>query len=180
MRSSFYYVAVAAGVPIALGSFDFPRKRVNVNAFFTPSGNVESISPQSTRFYRDLGNLGAKPTRRRALGVSQVGERTGVLTRTHTSPSSPSSWILRVSVLRPQPSHSLASMRRPFVCSNAGQIIVASNSRVRRSPGAFSPCCIAPANVAASAFFQSPLGLGHQVNMQRVRIGRRRSVRGGC
>ena len=61
MRSSFYYVAVAAGVPIALGSFDFPRKRVNVNAFFTPSGNVEVDLAAINAFYRDLGNLGAKP-----------------------------------------------------------------------------------------------------------------------
>jgi 1-acyl-sn-glycerol-3-phosphate acyltransferase len=61
MRSSFYYVAVAAGVPIALGSFDYLRKRVNVSAFFTPSGDVDADLAAIDSFYRDLGNQGAKP-----------------------------------------------------------------------------------------------------------------------
>ena len=42
----------------------------------------------------------------------------------HTSPrsaSSPSSWILRVSVLRPMPSRCAASMRRPPVCASASR-----------------------------------------------------------
>lgn len=61
VRSSFYYVAVAAKVPIMLGSFDFPNKRVTVNAVFTPSGNVDADLAAIRAFYRDLGNRGAKP-----------------------------------------------------------------------------------------------------------------------
>lgn len=61
MRSSFYYVAIAAKVPIALGAFDFVQKRVVVNALFTPGGNVEADLAAIDRYYQSLGNKGAKP-----------------------------------------------------------------------------------------------------------------------
>jgi 1-acyl-sn-glycerol-3-phosphate acyltransferase len=61
VRSSFYHVAVAANVPIILGAFDFPNKRVMVNAIFTPSGNVEADLAAIANFYQTLGNRGAKP-----------------------------------------------------------------------------------------------------------------------
>jgi hypothetical protein len=61
VRSSFYHVAVAAKVPIILGGFDFPKKRVFVNAIFTPSGNVDVDLAAIADFYKGLGNRGAKP-----------------------------------------------------------------------------------------------------------------------
>jgi hypothetical protein len=61
MRSSFYYVALAAKVPVALGSFDFLRRRVTVNAFFMPCGDLDSDLSAIHAFYYDLGNQGAKP-----------------------------------------------------------------------------------------------------------------------
>ena len=61
VRSSFYHVAVAAKVPIILGAFDFARKRVVVNAIFTPSGNVDGDLAAIAEYYRALGNQGAKP-----------------------------------------------------------------------------------------------------------------------
>ena len=63
VRSSFYHVAVAAKVPIILGGFDFPNKRVFVNAIFTPSGNVDVDLMAIADFYKSLGNRGAKPER---------------------------------------------------------------------------------------------------------------------
>ncbi len=61
VRSSFYHVAVAAKVPIILGAFDFPNKRVVVNAIFTPSGNVALDLAAIAEYYKTLGNKGAKP-----------------------------------------------------------------------------------------------------------------------
>ena len=61
VRSSFYHVAVAARVPIVLGAFDFPNKRVVVNALFTPSGDVDADLATIDGYYRRLGNQGAKP-----------------------------------------------------------------------------------------------------------------------
>ena len=61
IRSSFYHVAVAARVPIALGAFDFAQKRVVVNALFTPTGNVGIDLAAINGYYRTLGNKGAKP-----------------------------------------------------------------------------------------------------------------------
>ena len=61
VRSSFYHVAVAARVPIVLGAFDFPNKRVVVNALFTPSGDVNADLAAIDGYYRRRGNQGAKP-----------------------------------------------------------------------------------------------------------------------
>ena len=54
-------MAVAAKVPIVLGAFDFPNKRVVVNAIFTPSGNVDVDLAAIAAYYKTLGNKGAKP-----------------------------------------------------------------------------------------------------------------------
>ena len=60
VRSSFYHVAVAAKVPIILGAFDFPNKRVVVNAIFMPSGNVDVDLAAIADYYGTLGNNGAR------------------------------------------------------------------------------------------------------------------------
>ena len=61
VRSSFYRVAAAAKVPILLGAFDFPNKRVVVNATLTPSGNVAVDLAAIADYYKTLGNTGASP-----------------------------------------------------------------------------------------------------------------------
>ena len=58
VRSSFYYVALAAKVPIALGAFDFAKKRVVVNMFITLSGDVTTDLGAIATYYRTLGNQG--------------------------------------------------------------------------------------------------------------------------
>ena len=60
VRSSFYHVAVAAKVPIILGAFDFPNKRVMVNAIFMPSGNVDVDLAAIADYYATLRNKGAR------------------------------------------------------------------------------------------------------------------------
>ena len=61
VRSSFYYVALAAKVPIALGAFDFARKRVVVNTFITLSGDVAADLAAIAEYYQTLGNAGDQP-----------------------------------------------------------------------------------------------------------------------
>ena len=61
VRSSFYFVAVAAKVPILLGAFDFPGKRVIVNSAFMPSGDAARDLADISAYYKNLGNQGAKP-----------------------------------------------------------------------------------------------------------------------
>lgn len=58
VRSSFYYVALAAKVPVALGAFDFAQKRVVVNTFITLSGNAAADLAAIADYYRTLGNVG--------------------------------------------------------------------------------------------------------------------------
>jgi len=85
MRSSFYYVAVAAKVPIALGAFDFVARRVVVDAFLTPSGNAVTDLDAIDAYYRQLGNRGARP----ALAAPWVFRNSDA--GDHTSPSMPRS-----------------------------------------------------------------------------------------
>ena len=61
VRSSFYHVAVAAQVPSVLGAFDYPNRRVVVNATFSPSGNVDVDLALIADYYQRLGNQGARP-----------------------------------------------------------------------------------------------------------------------
>ncbi len=61
VRSSFYYVALAARVPVALGAFDFAGKRVVVNTFITLSGDVANDLAAIAGYYQTLGNRGDRP-----------------------------------------------------------------------------------------------------------------------
>lgn len=63
VRSSFYYVALAAKVPVALGAFDFAKRRVVVNMFITLSGDVATDLAAISGYYRTLGNQGDQPDR---------------------------------------------------------------------------------------------------------------------
>ncbi|MBS0313313.1 MAG: 1-acyl-sn-glycerol-3-phosphate acyltransferase [Burkholderiales bacterium] len=61
MRSSFYYVALAAKVPIALGAFDFSRRRIVVDTFLTPCGDATTDLAAIERYYRDIEVRGYAP-----------------------------------------------------------------------------------------------------------------------
>jgi 1-acyl-sn-glycerol-3-phosphate acyltransferase len=61
MRSSFYYVAKSANVPVILGAFDFPNKRVVVTEIFRASDDVVADLARIDAYYTTLGNRGAKP-----------------------------------------------------------------------------------------------------------------------
>jgi 1-acyl-sn-glycerol-3-phosphate acyltransferase len=62
VRSSFYYVAKAANVPILLATFDFARKRVLVTEIFWPSDDADADLARIDAYYRSLGSeLGHTP-----------------------------------------------------------------------------------------------------------------------
>jgi 1-acyl-sn-glycerol-3-phosphate acyltransferase len=54
MRSSFYFVAKAARVPILLGAFDFAAKRVLVTEVFYPSDDANADLRKIDAYYRSL------------------------------------------------------------------------------------------------------------------------------
>jgi len=40
-KSGFYYIALEANIPVALGYLDYPNKKLGVGKYFIPSGNIE-------------------------------------------------------------------------------------------------------------------------------------------
>ncbi|MGL4233317.1 MAG: 1-acyl-sn-glycerol-3-phosphate acyltransferase [Casimicrobium sp.] len=61
MRSSFYYVAKKANVPIILTTFAFEAKRVILTETFIPSDDVDADLARIDAYYRSLGRLGHTP-----------------------------------------------------------------------------------------------------------------------
>lgn len=52
-KTGFYYIALEAGVPIALGYMDYSKKVMGVGPVLTPSGNIESDFEVIRSFYAD-------------------------------------------------------------------------------------------------------------------------------
>ena len=50
-KTGFYYIAVQAKVPIALGYFDYPNKILGVGKTFVPSGDIEKDMEIIRQFY---------------------------------------------------------------------------------------------------------------------------------
>jgi 1-acyl-sn-glycerol-3-phosphate acyltransferase len=52
-KTGFYYIAVEAQVPIAMGYFDYPNRILGVGDMFYPSGDIEKDMEIIQRFYRE-------------------------------------------------------------------------------------------------------------------------------
>ena len=50
-KSGFYRIAVAAGVPILIVAFDFPRKKIRFGPLFRPTGDYEKDLPEIRSHY---------------------------------------------------------------------------------------------------------------------------------
>ena len=75
-KSGFYHLARAAGVPIALGFIDYPRRRVGVGAYVELSGEPASDMRRIAAFYSDKcgrrpENQGPVALRKDALAMAQ-------------------------------------------------------------------------------------------------------------
>lgn len=53
-KTGFYYVALGAKVPIALGYLDYAKKEAGVGLVFQPSGDMEADMQRIMDFYRDI------------------------------------------------------------------------------------------------------------------------------
>ncbi|MER3444554.1 MAG: glycerol acyltransferase [Armatimonadota bacterium] len=58
-RSGFYYMALGAQVPIALGYLDYARREVGIGAYLWPSGDIRADFDKLRAFYAD--KVGKKP-----------------------------------------------------------------------------------------------------------------------
>jgi 1-acyl-sn-glycerol-3-phosphate acyltransferase len=52
-KTGFYYIALGAKVPIALGYLDYPNKVVGIGSYFIPSGDIQSDFAIIKEFYKD-------------------------------------------------------------------------------------------------------------------------------
>ncbi len=58
-RTGFYYIAVGANVPIALGYIDYKNKLLGVGKYFYPSGNIEEDMVLIKDFYKGITGIRA-------------------------------------------------------------------------------------------------------------------------
>lgn len=56
-RSGFYYLALRAGIPIALGYVDYARKILGIGPVLMPTGNIEADMVPIREFYADKAGL---------------------------------------------------------------------------------------------------------------------------
>lgn len=69
-KTGFYYMALAAKVPIAIGFLDYPSKRIGIGKMLVPSGDLEADLDIIRAFYADKkgkyphehGEIRARPT----------------------------------------------------------------------------------------------------------------------
>ncbi len=54
-KKGFYYIALRANVPIALGILDYKKKEGGIGKIFEPSGNFEDDFKMIQDFYRGRG-----------------------------------------------------------------------------------------------------------------------------
>ena len=58
-KAGFYHIAVATGVPVALGFIDYPHRRIGIDRLFEPSGDIEADFTILRDYYRD--KIGKRP-----------------------------------------------------------------------------------------------------------------------
>ena len=71
-KTGFYYIAVGANVPIALGYLDFKRKVGGIGKMFYPTGNLEADMAEIQKFY--AGISGKNPQQFSAEHIQVKGD----------------------------------------------------------------------------------------------------------
>jgi 1-acyl-sn-glycerol-3-phosphate acyltransferase len=72
-KTGFYYIAVQARVPIALGYFDYANRVLGVGKTFYPSGDIEKDMEIIREFYAD--KTGKHPQNQGAIELRQSREK---------------------------------------------------------------------------------------------------------
>jgi 1-acyl-sn-glycerol-3-phosphate acyltransferase len=70
-RTGFYYMALEAGVPIALGYVDFPRKEVGIGGYLYPTGDLLKDFAAIRAFYQD--KRGLRPEKQGPIRIREEG-----------------------------------------------------------------------------------------------------------
>ncbi|SDE42917.1 Acyltransferase [Thermus arciformis] len=71
-RTGFYYMALKAGVPIALGYVDFPRKEVGIGGYLYPTGDLRQDFAAIRAFYQD--KVGLRPEKQGPIRIREEAE----------------------------------------------------------------------------------------------------------
>ncbi|AEV15673.1 Acyltransferase [Thermus sp. CCB_US3_UF1] len=71
-RTGFYYMALKAGVPIALGYADFHRKEVGVGGYLWPTGDLKRDFAAIRAFYQD--KVGLRPEKQGPIRIREEEE----------------------------------------------------------------------------------------------------------
>ncbi len=74
-KGGFYHIALATGVPIALGYIDYPRKRIGIDRLFDPSGDIETDFEILRNYYQD--KIGRRPERQGPVRIRTVSDKKG-------------------------------------------------------------------------------------------------------
>ena len=53
-KTGFYHIAAQAGVPIALGYIDYPKKIVGIGPMFAPTGDIDTDMAEIQAYYSDF------------------------------------------------------------------------------------------------------------------------------
>lgn len=72
-REGFYRLALAAGVPIALGYIDYPRKRIGIDRMLEPGGDIEADFKVIEEYYRDI--IGKHPEKQGPVKIRDVSDK---------------------------------------------------------------------------------------------------------
>ncbi len=67
-RSGFYYMALEAGVPVALGYINYKTREVGVGSWFLPSGDIEKDFGIIREFYEEKGQ-GLRPANHSPIAI---------------------------------------------------------------------------------------------------------------
>jgi 1-acyl-sn-glycerol-3-phosphate acyltransferase len=72
-KSGFYYIALGAGVPIALGFLDYRRKIGGIGSYITPTGDIQADLIPIREFY--TGIQGKFPHQQGEIRIHQTGSK---------------------------------------------------------------------------------------------------------
>ncbi|GAA5334111.1 MULTISPECIES: lysophospholipid acyltransferase family protein [Thermus] len=71
-RTGFYYMALKAGVPIALGYADFRKKEVGIGGYLYPTGDLKRDFAEIRAFYQD--KVGLRPEKQGPIRIREEAE----------------------------------------------------------------------------------------------------------
>ena len=73
-KTGFYYIALGAGVPLALGYIDYRRRRTGIGPIIMPSGDIEADMEQMRAFYAPIA--GRHPSRMSEMRIRPSEQKT--------------------------------------------------------------------------------------------------------